>query len=462
MDRQLITNARIATSQAVFPGSVLIEGERIAEVYPSGAPLPEGAGIAVLDAKGNYLLPGGVDVHTHFCLELGDVKSSDDFYTGSVAAACGGTTTVINHVPSNLNGKSPLHQVDRFQALARECVVDYGLHAATNRVDAAVLDGMADLCERGVPSIKLYTTYGSKLTDSDILAVMVRARELGMVVCVHCENDAITSMLKTRFIANGNKQACYHALSRPPEAEAEAVWRILMLARAAGEPRVYIVHLSTALGLRAARAAQRDGQRNVFLETCPQYLFLDVERYNDDREGLKYIMSPPLRSREDQTVLWQAVQEGAIDTIATDHCPFFFDPQKLAGAGDFSLCPGGIPGVELRMPLLFSRACGQGEISLRQVVRTCCTRPAKLFGLGDRKGDIKAGMDADLVLFDPARRWRVTYSGLHENTDYTPYEGMELTGKPIMTMLRGRLVVKDGEFVGKVAQGCFLPRGVTS
>jgi dihydropyrimidinase len=318
---------------------------------------------------------------------------------------------------------------------------------------------MKALREReGVSSFKLYRTYDYKLDDDQTFRVFCRAKELGLIVCVHCEDDEILAYLRERFLAEGKTMAPRHPLSRPPEAEAKSVAHVLQLARQAGETNVYIVHLSTRQGLEAVRRARASGQRNIFAETCPQYLFLDDTLYDDDREGLKYIMSPPLRKPSDQEALWEGLRNGDIQTIGTDHCSFFFDPQKLRGLDDFTLCPNGVPGVELRMPLLFSEGFMKGRLTLPQVVDLCCTRPARVFGLENRKGVIAEGADADLVLFDPTVTWRVTKESLHEKTDYTPYEGMTLTGRPTLTISRGCVVAKNNQFLGEAGWGKYLAR----
>ncbi len=458
MSKKLFQNATVVTSREVFEGAVLVEGERIALVAREGEPLPEND-VQVIDLTGKMLLPGGIDAHTHFDLDVGAMRASDDFYTGSVAAACGGTTTVIDHIANGPAGCALTHMPDVYLNLAKPAVIDYGLHGVISRVDATVLEDMEKLVQRGISSVKIYLTYAQKVEDPAILPVLARAKELGMVVCVHCENDATVTALRSRFVAEGHLQARYHPRSRPAEAEAEAVFRMMMLAKLAGEAKLCIVHLSSGLGLAAARTAREAGQRNVYLETCPQYLFLDDSNYLDDKEGLKFILSPPLRTKQDIAQLWAGVRCGDFDTLATDHCPFFFATQKQRGASDFTQCPNGAPGVELRMPLLFSKAV-QGVISLPAMVRLCCARPAEIFGLAHKKGDIAPGLDADFAVFDPAARWTATQSALHENVDYTPYEGMELQGTPVMTVSRGDIIVENGQFIAKKGRGQYLHRSL--
>lgn len=450
----LIRNATIATSTSVFPGDLLVEGETIKAI---GKDLPAGDA-RVIDASGKYLLPGGIDVHTHFDLDLGSTRASDDFHSGTVAAAFGGTTSVVDHLAFGPDGCKLEHMIDVYHGLAKDAVIDYGFHGVIQHVDDAVLADMEKLLSRGVTSYKIYLTYGHKIDDPDAIRVLARARELGVIICVHCESDAGIAYLADRLEAEGKGAPRFHPVSRPPAVEAEAVFRMLMLAKTVGDAPLYVVHLSTGLGLDAIRLARRYGQTNVYAETCPQYLFLNDSRYDDDREGLKYIMSPPLRKNSDREAMWRGLRDGDIDVIATDHCPFFFETQKQAGAGNFRKCPGGAPGVEARLPLLFSEGFMRGRLSLPEVVRLCSTRPAEIFGFGGKKGDLAPGRDADLVLFDPAVRRTLSKVDLHERTDYTPYEGMPLQGVPVMTIARGEVIVENGEFKGKTGRGKYIHR----
>lgn len=464
MQPSLIFNAQIATSKGVFSGAVEIEGGIIKALYKEDDKalamlrqnLPQSQ---QLDAEGHYLLPGGVDPHTHFDLDAGIVRASDDFYTGSVAAACGGTTTVVDHMAFGPKGCGLTHQAKVYHELAQRCAIDYGLHGVIQHVNDDVLRDMQVMRdEEGISSFKIYMTYEYHLEDDAILKVLQRAKQLDVVVCSHCENHALITEGRKNLVAQGKTQPKWHPVSRAPEAEAEAAFRLIMLARTVGEPKVYVVHLSTQLGLETIRFARSQGQKNILAETCPQYLFLDDTAYQDDVQGLKYIMSPPLRKQADQQALWGGIAAGDIQTMGTDHCPFFLDPQKLAGAKNFTECPNGAPGVELRMPIMFSEGFMAGRITLPQLVSLCCSRPAEIFGFGARKGDIKPGADADLVLYDETAQWTVQKSLLHERVDYTPYEGMQLTGKPVLTLLRGNIIARNGEFCGQKGQGQYLRR----
>lgn len=458
MGKTLFYNANIVSSQEVFLGFVLVDGEVIAKVdcgQPSQQLLN---GAKAVDLCGKYLLPGGIDAHTHFDLDMGFTRAADDFYTGSVAAAFGGTTTVIDHISSGPLGCKLSHMPTLYrQKIATPSIIDYGLHAAIQHVDKEIISQMQGLAEQGINSVKIYLTYGEKLNDQEMLQVFSRAKELGLVVCVHCENDAAINFLRKKYLANGCTQPRFHPLSRPSQVEAEAVMRTLMLAKLAGEAPVYIVHLSSFLGLSAARLAKNAGQRNIYLETCPQYLFLDDSLYSCDKEGLKYILSPPLRSLFDVQQLWNGICTDEFDTLATDHCPFFFETQKQRGANDFTQCPNGAPGVELRMALMFTKAM-QNVISLPQMVRLCSTRPAQIFGIAHKKGDIKEGLHADFAVFEPSTQWTARKKYLHENVDYTPYEGIKLQGKVALTVSRGQTIVENGVLNAQKGRGQYLHR----
>lgn len=456
MQKLLIRNAQIATHDRVFSGDVLAENGKITRIGEFlSAEYAE-----VIDATGKYLLPGAVDVHTHFDLDLGFARASDDFHSGTIAAAFGGTTTIVDHMAFGPQGCRLNHQVQVYHKLASNAVIDYSFHGVVQHVDDTVLADMQSMRDdEGISSLKLYLTYDHRLNDEEVLQIFRRAKELDMTICIHCENHAAVTLLRQQFVAEGKTEVRYHPLSRPAEAEAEAVFRMLMLAKVAGSPRVYIVHLSSALSLEAVQLARHNGQQNILVETCPQYLFLDDHLYNDPKEGLKYTISPPLRKPADLQALWKGIETGRIDTIATDHCPFFFATQKQMGAQDFTKCPGGAPGVELRLPLLFSEGFMKGRLTLPQVVKLCCTRPAEIFGLAPKKGNIEVGADADLVLIDPDKSWTVTKNHLHETVDYTPYEGMELKGAISATISRGDVVVEGDQFFGRNHRGRFIKRG---
>lgn len=452
----LLKNGTIATEEGGKKADVRTDGAQIAEVGPRLVPID---GEEIVDCSGQIVLPGGVDVHTHMDLDLGSVRSTDDFYTGTVAAACGGTTTIVDHMAFGPAGCSIRHQVQAYHRLADDkAVIDYSFHGVTDHVDDAILAELPALIDEGITSHKLYLTYGGMVSDAEAMRFLERTGELGLMVCVHPENDGVVNYLKKKYLAMGRTAPIYHARSRPPECEAEAIGRMSLFAHMAGDAPLYIVHLTNALGSHFIRTARWRGQRHLFAETCPQYLLLDESRYLDP-DGLKYIMAPPLRSAEHSEALWKAIHEDDIDTIATDHCPFFYDREKQLGRGDFSKAPGGAPGVETRIPLMFHEI-STGRLTLGQMVKLCCANPARLFGMYPQKGVVAPGSDADLVIIDPKARTTITFEHLHENTDYTPYEGMVLTGRLTRTIARGETIVLNNKFVGKQGRGYFLKRGL--
>ena len=458
--RTLIRNGTIVTDQDVFQGDILLLDSHIHEIAERiDAPNAE-----IIDADGKYVLPGAVDIHTHMDLDVGIARVIDDFYTGTVAAACGGTTTIVDHMAFGPAGCSPWRQVKEYHRLADgNAAVDYGFHGVLQHVDDAVLDDMAEIAvQEGISSFKVYMTYDYRLDDLALMKVLERAKREGILIAAHCENHGIVTALRERFVAEGKTQAKWHPVSRPAVAEAEAVNRLLCLARAAGDAPVYVVHLSTRMGLEAIRRARANGQRHFGAETCPQYLLLDEALYGDPREGLKAIMAPPLRRQADRDALWDALSGDELDTVATDHCPFTFARQKQQGAADFTRCPSGAPGVEERLALLYSEGVAKGRLTLPQLVKYACANPARVAGLYPRKGAIVEGADADLVIFDPQRKWTLTTAALHGNADYTCYEGMKVVGRVERVLLRGKTIVRDGAFVGARGDGQYLRREKSS
>lgn len=451
-----IKNGILVTASDTFKADVRVQEGRITEI---GESLDAGNS-QTIDATGLYVLPGGIDVHTHFDLDVGIARATDDFYTGTVAAACGGTTSIVDHIAFGPKGCSLRHQVDVYHELAKErAVIDYGFHGVIQRVDEYVLSEMEDLIREGITSYKFYMTYDYKLSDSDVYALMERAKRLGVLLAVHAENDGVINYLRQKFVSEGKTSPQYHPLSRPDFCESESLERVALMAKNLGNVPLYIVHLSSALGMHAAESARREGQEFLYLETCPQYLLLDDSRYlEENNQGLKYVMSPPLRSKGNGDVLWKGLANRTIQTVGTDHCPFFFESDKQLGAHDFTRCPNGAPGVETRMPLLFSEGVNKGRISLNRFVEITATNPAKLFGLYPKKGTISIGCDADLVLFDPHKKVSLTKDILHEHVDYTAYEGFELKGYPVMTIARGEIIVRNNTFVGKKGRGQFIKR----
>ena len=457
--KTLIRGGTVVTDTDTFRGDVLIEDGRILQVLkPAGLPTEADE---TVDASGKLVLPGAVDIHTHMDLDVGIARVIDDFYSGTVAAACGGTTTIVDHMAFGPEGCSPWHQVKEYHRLADgNAAVDYGFHGVLQHVDDRVTEEMAEIAaEEGITSFKIYMTYDYRLDDLDLMKALQRAAKEDILIAAHCENHGIVTYFRERFHQEGKTQARWHPVSRPDTAEAEAVSRLLYLAKAAGEAPVYIVHLSSRKGLEEVRKAKAAGQKHFGAETCPQYLLLDEKMYEDPREGLKAIMAPPLRRQEDRDALWEALKGDELDTVATDHCPFTFAKQKQQGAEDFMKCPSGAPGVEERLILLYSEGVTKGRITLPQLVKYACANPARVAGLYPEKGVIRAGADADLVILDPDREWTMTTGRMHGNADYTCYEGMKVRGAVERVLLRGKTIVRDGEFTGTRGDGQYLRRG---
>ncbi len=452
----IVKNGTIATASQTIRADILISNGVIAEI---GANLNRDDA-DLIDAKQCIVMPGGIDVHTHFNLDVGIAVAQDDFYTGTVAAAFGGTTCIVDHPGFGPEGCGLHHQIDVYHAHASDqAVVDYGFHGVLQHVDDTILTQMAPLVAAGISSFKAYMTYAGKLDQDALLSVLKRLKALGGLTTVHAEDDAMLADLKQKCMDQGRTDVIHFPMSRPDRCEAQAVENMLQLAATAGDAPLYIVHLSTALGLNHVMTARAKGQRHVYAETCPQYLLLDDELYRQpENAGLKYVMAPPLRKLADRQALWQGLREGAVDVVATDHCPFDFEKKKALGGKDFTRCPGGIPGVETRIPLIFSEGVGKKRISLNRFVEVVSTAPAKLMGLYPRKGTITPGSDADLVIMDPKRREKITHARLHQNVDYTPYEGMTVQGWPVLTMVRGRVIVDGDRFLGEKGFGRFVKR----
>jgi len=450
----VIKGGTLVLGEGVFPAEIGITGEKVAAV---GQSLDGGR---VIEATGCLVLPGGIDAHTHLGLSLGpDLASSDDFESGTIAAACGGTTTVINYA-EQCGYASLLEALDAWQAKAAgRAVIDYSFHMLIIDPCPDVIEEMAAIVQQGVTSFKALLAYKGivMLDDAQLFRVLERARDLRALVNVHAENGHLIDELVAACRAAGQTAPRYHALTRPEVAEAEATERALALAEAAGAP-IYIVHITCARAVDALRRAQARGQA-AFGETCPQYLLLDERVYEseDFDTAAGYVLSPPLRERGNQGALWTALTTGTIQTVGTDHCPFTRE-QKARGRDDFTLIPNGLPGVETRVPLLYHYGVREGRLSLSDWVRLTATNPARLFGLYPRKGTLLPGSDADLVIFDPGKRVILDAGHLHTHTDYSPYAGWEVQGWPRHVLQRGRFIVEDGEFVGQAGGGRFIPR----
>ncbi|WP_251387504.1 dihydropyrimidinase [Mediterraneibacter agrestimuris] len=457
--KTIIKNGTVVTSGGSFPADILIDGEKIVSIGTIQKELDgDGEDVQVIDAAGKYVFPGAVDVHTHMDLDVGISRAVDDFYDGTVAAVCGGTTSIVDHMAFGSAG-IPLHYMFReYEKLAGgKAVIDYGFHGTMQHLDDEILAELETMMADGIPSVKLYMTYNYKMNDAEILQTLRKMKAIHGITAFHCENHDVTEFLKKENREKGNLAPIYHAKSRPNAVEAEAVERVLRLAKMAGNAPVYIVHLSCKESLEAVRRARSAGQKNIFVETCPQYLTLTEERYLDE-DGLKYIMSPPLRTQEDCDALWEGIDDGSIQVVATDHCPFNYSKEKQMGKDDFTCCPNGAPGVEERFSILFSEGVKKGRITLQRLVEVACANPCRIYGLAPEKGDIQPGADADIVILDPDASYILSHDRMHGAVDYTMYEGKEIQGEIELVMQRGNVLVKDDQFVGEKGQGRFIHR----
>ena len=432
-----------------------IEKEKIV-AFGQGIEQP---GDTIMDVTGCYLFPGGIDPHTHFDLWAGDFATADDFASGTAAAIVGGTTTIIDFATQE-RGETLAEGLANWHAKADgRCFADYGFHMAITDWSDAVSVEMADMVAQGVSSFKLYMAYKNTLQvdDTAIFKAFKRSRDIGALIGLHCENGDAIACLVEEALAADHTAPCYHALSRPAAAEREAVSRALALAEMAGAP-LYIVHLSTRDGLHEIQTARARGTK-VYVETCPQYLLLNDDYYQtNDFSGAKYVISPPLRKSYDQRDLWEALANGMVDTVATDHCSFNYKGQKERGIHDFSKIPNGAPGVEHRMGLLYTYGVNTGKINLNQYVALTSTNAAKIFGLYPRKGTIAVGSDADIIVWDPSSSTVISAAGQMQRVDYTPFEGWRQDGRVLYAFLRGKQVVKNGKLCEETPCGQFIHR----
>jgi dihydropyrimidinase len=451
----LIKQGTIVTATDRYRGDVFVEGERISAI---------GSGLSmtadrVIDAAGKFVFPGGIDVHTHLDMPFGGTTSADDFESGTIAAAHGGTTTIVDFA-IQYKGQSLHHAYDTWMRKADgKAAIDYGFHMIITDLSDQVEQEMDAMVGQGVTSFKLFMAYPGvfMLDDASIFRALLRTGKNGGTICMHAENGGVIDVLVKRALAEGRTAPKYHALTRPARAEAEATHRAIALAEMADVP-IYIVHLSAAEALDMVTEA-RDRGLPAYAETCPQYLFLSYDNYEEPGfDGAKYVMSPPLRPRETQDRLWRGLAFNDLQAISTDHCPFCMKEQKSLGEGDFSKIPNGAPGIETRMSLVYDGGVRTGRITLHRFVELTATSPAKIFGLFPRKGTIAPGSDADLVVFDPERRVRLSAKTLHMKVDYNPYEGREVTGAADTVISRGRVIVDDGKFTGRAGGGSFLKR----
>lgn len=449
----VIAGGTLVTPGGASQADVGVRGERIAA-------LGQGLrGARTLDAGGLLVLPGAVDPHVHLAMDAGVTRTSDDWATGTAAAAHGGTTTVIDFIEPELDAPlGPALAARRAEAEAG-AAIDFSLHMTLRSAAPSVLAEVPAIVAAGCPSFKTYLTYeGFRLEDAAFLQALTAVGRAGGMALVHAENHAAIEALRARYLAEGHTAPRYHALSRPVSTEAEAIERALALAEVAGCP-LYIVHVSTGRGAEAVARARARGQA-VIGETCPQYLLLTEAALDQPGfEGAKFVCSPPLRPAENPPALWQHLAQGTLATVGTDHCAFFFEGQKTLGRDAFNAIPNGLPGIEARLALLYTFGVRAGRLSVQRWVEVCCAAPARAFGLYPRKGTLLPGADADIVLFDPERAVTLDRAVLHEHTDYTPYAGLELRGYPVTTVARGRVLCQEGAWIGPTGQGLFISRG---
>jgi dihydropyrimidinase len=464
--KTLLKGGTLVTDTGTRQADLLIDGETIGSI---GGPPPDDA--RVVDVSGKLLLPGGIDPHTHFDLPMFDTVSSDDHYTGHKAAAFGGTTTVMDFVPTPASG--PLRAgLDEWHVKAdAKAAVDFSFHMNITRLDPAVLEEIGRLPAEGITTLKVFTAYNGRLRlqDGEIFQVMRRGGEHGLLTMVHAENGDVIDILVAEALAAGHTAPEWHALTRPGWGAVEATLRAIALAAQAGSS-VYIVHMNMAGEVDQLHYARERGLP-VMGETCPPYLFFSIDDLRRP-DGAKWVCSPPMRSEEDQAGLWHGLTAGVIQTIGTDHCPFFFDgrkpiqyegravviPGKELGANDFTKIPNGLPGVGDRLPVLWTHGVGEGRITPSQFVALTSTNAAKIFGLYPKKGALLPGSDADVVVWDPERIVQYGVGVAQHRTDYNLYEGWELRGFPVKVFLRGTLIVDDGRWLGRPGMGRFLHR----
>ncbi len=463
--KTLIKNGTLVTAAETFQADILVDGEKIVEIGQS-LHIPDAK---VVDASNKLVLPGGVDAHTHFDLEMFETVSSDDHYTGHKAAAFGGTTTVIDFVVQDPQGFK--HSVEIWLQKARKAAIDYSFHMNLTHFDEQVAKDIPSLVEMGITTLKVFTAYNGRLRldDGSIFKALRIAKENGMLVMLHAENGDVIETLVPEALAAGHTAPEWHARTRPAWGAVEAGLRVAGMASVADAP-LYIVHMNAAGEVDMLRYARERGVK-VMGETCPQYLFFTIDHLRRP-DGAKWICSPPMRTEVDNARLWEGLADGTIHTIGTDHCPFFFDgtkpiiyegkeiaiPGKELGADDFTKIPNGLPGVGDRLPVLWTYGVRAGKMTANQFVALNATNPAKIFGLYPRKGVLLPGSDADIVIWDPEKRVKYGVAYAQHRTDYNLYEGWELVGYPEKVYLRGQLIVDGEQWLGKRGGGQFLKR----
>ena len=451
----LIKNGEIVTANERYVADILCDNETITRIEPGITPPP---GAEVINAKGKFVFPGFIDPHVHIHLSFMGTFAKDNYETASKGALVGGTTTLIEMCAP----PRPHDTLEGFEFWMRNAVgksaCDFSFHIGVTKFDTKTEQQLRQIVARGISSFKIYLAYkGFGLNDTELYRTLKLAKELGVIVTAHCENETLIAELQNELLAAGKTDPGQHHESRPPIVEAEGVHHLMTFAKLTGAA-TYIVHLSCQEALQEAVASRQGGVR-VDIETLIQYLTLD-KTYTEkpNFEGAKYVMSPPLREKSNQPVLWDGLRSGIIQTVATDHCPFDFKTQKVMGKKDFTQIPNGIPSLQDRINILYTYGVKAGKIDLHRFVDSASTRAAKIFGLFPRKGNIQPGADADLVIFDPNYRGRISAKSQYVNVDYNVFEGWEVEGRPGVVTVRGQVMVRDGKFVGKIGHGTFLQR----
>ena len=470
--KTLISGGTVITAIDTVEADVLIDGETIVAI---GAPGTHGwadDADTVIDATDRYVVPGGVDPHTHMELPFGGTYASDTFESGTRAAAWGGTTTIIDFAVQ-VKGESIIDGFDTWMAKAQgQCAIDYGFHMIAGDINDQSLSDMDVLIDRGCTSFKLFMAYPGVFysDDGEIFRAMQKAASNGSMIMMHAENGMVIDVLREQALERGETDPVYHSLTRPAATESEAVHRAIVLAELAGA-HLYVVHMSAKEALEEIAQA-RDRGLPVFAETCPQYLFLTLEEHlaSEGFEGAKYVCSTPVRKEAEghQEALWRGLETNDLQVVSTDHCPFCMDDhpvlgtQKRLGVGDFTKIPNGLPGVEDRFQLIYHGGVVEGRISLNRWIELTSTAAAKLFGMYPKKGTIQVGSDADIVIFDPGATWTKSVAQHHMDVDYSPYEGKKVEGRVETVLLRGEVIIHGDEYLGEPGDGEYVSRSRVS
>lgn len=444
----IIKSGTIVSPTATFKADVCVDNGKIVAITADAGTDAD----KVVDASGKMVLPGAIDAHTHLAMPFGGTISSDDYYAGTRAAACGGTTTVFDFILQDF-GETMVDAIKRRDALcAPDAAVDYAFHVAVKDVSNGLIDTIEDAVNYGVSSFKVFMVYDFGVTDGVFYKVLEKAKSCGAMISVHAENKQLIDVLTERYLSEGKTSAWYHYMSRPEFVEGEADIRAIQLAKSL-DSKLYIVHLANKEGVQAVERARNEGYQ-IYAETCPQYLEFTSEVYKR-ADGRNFVCSPPMKGEESRLALWEAIKKGLITTIATDHCPFR-SYEKDWGKDDFTKIPNGCAGIENMYPYMLS-AANEGKITFNKAVELCSYNPAKIFGC-DAKGAIEVGKDADIVIYDPTKDFTITNDKMHRDCDHTIWEGIKVKGYPEATYSRGKLVFMDGEFLGERGWGKFIKR----